>query len=82
MAIEIILHIHNQDPIVAEIEELPQPSDTIIKVANPRYKDGREIHFLDHGVSTVLWPVNQLTFIEVLAGDSEESIIGFVRESA
>lgn len=80
MAIEVILHIHNQDPIVAEIEELPQPDDQIIKVFNPRYKDGRELHFLDHGVTTVIWPISQLTFIEVLPGDTEDSIIGFVRE--
>jgi hypothetical protein len=80
MAIEIILHILNQDPIVAEIEELPQPEDQIIKVSNPRYKDGRELHFLDHGVTTVLWPISQLTFIEVLTGDTEDEIIGFVRE--
>jgi hypothetical protein len=80
MAIEVILHILNQDPIVAEIEELPQPEDQIIKVNNPRYKDGRELHFLDHGVTTVLWPINQLTFIEVMTGDSEDEIIGFVRE--
>lgn len=80
MAIEVILHVLNQDPIMAEIDELPQPDDQIIKVYNPRYKDGRELHFLDHGVSTVLWPISQLTFIEVLPGDKEDNIIGFVRE--
>ena len=80
MAIEVILHILNQDPIVAEIDELPQPTDQIIKVSNPRYKDGRDLHFLDHGVSTVLWPLNQLTFIEIMPGDAEDKIIGFVRE--
>ena len=80
MAIEVILHIHNQDPIVGEIDEMPQPADQIIKVSNLRFRDGRELHFLDHGVTTVLWPVSQLTFIEILPGEGEEEIIGFVRE--
>jgi len=80
MAIEVILHILNQDPIIAELDDLPQPDDQIIKVVNPRYRDGRELHFLDHGVTTVLWPVNQLTFIEILPSEDEEQIIGFVRE--
>jgi len=80
MAIEVILHVLNQDPIIAEIDELPQPNDQLIKVANPRYRDGRDLHFLDHGVTTVYWPVNQLTFIEVRPSEDEEQIIGFVRE--
>ncbi|MEW6405148.1 MAG: hypothetical protein AB1649_25415 [Chloroflexota bacterium] len=80
MALEIILHVINQDPIIAEIEELPQPEDLLIKVFNPRYRDGRELHFLDHGVNTVFWPVNQLTLIEILPSEAEEQIIGFVRE--
>jgi len=80
MALEIILHVMNQDPIIAEIEELPQPDDLMIKVTNPRYRDGRELHFLDHSVNTVIWPVNQLTFIEILPSEAEERIIGLVRE--
>ncbi len=80
MAIEVILHILNQDPIVGEIDEMPKPDDQLIKVSNPRYRDGRELHFLDHGVTTVLWPIVQLTFIEILPSDEDEQIIGFVRE--
>ncbi|MBC8331206.1 MAG: hypothetical protein H8E28_04420 [Anaerolineae bacterium] len=80
MAIEVILHIHNQDPILGEIDEMPHKEDQIIKVSNPRYRDGRELHFLDHGVTTVLWPIAQLTFIEILPGEEAEHIISFVRE--
>jgi len=80
MAIVIILHIQNQDPIVGEMEELPQPDDQLVKISNPRYRDGRDVHFLDHGVTTVLWPISQVSFIEILPSDEEEQIIGFVRE--
>lgn len=80
MAIEVILHIRNSDPILGEIDELPQPDDQLVKVMNPRQRDGRDLHFLEHGVVTVLWPISQLTFIEVLPSAEEEDIIGFVRE--
>lgn len=35
MAITVIIHILNEDPIVGEIEELPSLSDTVLSVQNP-----------------------------------------------
>jgi len=80
MAIEVILHIQNSDPILGEIDELPDPKDTILKVYNPRQKDGKELHYIQNNVVMVYWPIQQLTFIEILPGEEEERIIGFVRE--
>jgi hypothetical protein len=80
MAIEVILHIQNSDPVLGEIDEIPDPKDTILKVSNPRFRDGKDIHYLQTNVVTVLWPIQQLTFIEVLPSEEEESIVGFVRE--
>jgi hypothetical protein len=80
MAIEVILHIQNADPVLGEIDEMPGPRDTHLKVNNPRQRDGKDIHYLQDNVVTVLWPIQQLTFIEILPGQDEERIIGFVRE--
>jgi hypothetical protein len=80
MAIEVILHIHNADPVLGEIDEMPSPQDTYLKVNNPRQRDGKDIHYLQDNVVTVLWPMQQLTFIEILPGQDEERIISFVRE--
>jgi hypothetical protein len=80
MAIEVILHIQNSDPVLGEIDEIPDPKDTILKVSNPRFRDGKDIHYLQANVVTVLWPIQQLTFIEILPSGEEESIVGFVRE--
>jgi hypothetical protein len=59
---------------------MPDPQDTMLKVSNPRQRDGKDIHYLQNNVVTVLWPVSALTFIEILPGEEEEKIIGFVRE--
>ena len=80
MAIEVILHIHNSDPVLGEIDEMPSPNDTILIVTNPRQRDGKDLHFLQTNVVSVLWPIQQITFIEILSSEEEERIVGFVRE--
>jgi len=80
MAIEVIIHFPRADPILGEIESLPDFQDTLIKVSNPRQRDGKDIHYLQDNVDTVLWPTNQITFIEILPSQVDDEIIGFVRE--
>ena len=80
MAIEILLHIHNAEPVLAEVNELPTAQDTMIKVNNPRMRDGKDIHYLATNVVTVYWPVSQVSFIEILQSEEEDRVIGFVRE--
>jgi hypothetical protein len=76
----VILHIHNADPIVGEVEELPSANDTLIVINNPRLRDGKDVHYLADNVVTVYWPIAAINFIEVVTGKEEEEIIGFVRE--
>jgi len=80
MAYSVILHISGETSVAGEIEELPKPTDTIILVINPRQKDGKDLHYLDNNVTKVIWPLNKVSFIEVLENADEEKIIGFVRE--
>ena len=80
MAITIVLHVENEAPIVGEVDELPNHSDRLISVTNPRRRDGKDLHYLDANVVTVFWPVNRINFIEILPSEEEERIIGFVRE--
>ena len=80
MAYSIILHISGEPSIIGEIEDLPKLTDTIIIVSNPRLRDGKDIHYLEQNVVKVIWPMNQITLIEVLESQEEENLIGFVRE--
>ncbi len=80
MPTTIVLHVENEAPIVGEVEEIPNPSDLLIVVNNPRRRDGKDLHYLDSNVVTVMWPVGRINFIEVLPSEEEERIIGFVRE--
>jgi hypothetical protein len=80
MAYTVILHISGEPSIVGEVEDLPKPADTIITVSNPRLRDGKDVHYLEHNVVKVIWPLEKLALIEVLESEEEENLIGFVRE--
>ena len=80
MAYSLILHISGEPSIIGEVEELPKVTDTLIIVSNPRLRDGKDIHYLEQNVVKVIWPMTQISLIEVLESAEEENLIGFVRE--
>jgi hypothetical protein len=80
MAHTVIIHISSEEPIVGELEQLPAANDTVITIHNPRRRDGKDVQNLSNDAITVIWPINQILFMEVMPGEGEERIIGFVRE--
>ena len=80
MPITIQIHVINEDPIVAEVEGLPEAHDTLIIANNPRLRDGKDVRFLLQNVTTLILPVGRIHFIQVLPSSEEEKVIGFVRE--
>ncbi len=80
MPYSVILHISGETSVAGEIEDIPKPTDNMIVVMNPRQKDGKDLHYIDHNVVRVIWPLAKVSFIEILEGTEEEKIIGFVRE--
>jgi len=80
MAYTVVIHITNEDPIVGEIDELPAAADNMLTVHNPRRRDGKDVNYLSNDVVTVIWPISQVSFVEIIPTEGEERIIGFVRE--
>ena len=80
MAYSVILHIAGEPSILGEVDELPKPSDNLIVMSNPRLRDGKDIHYLEHNVVKVMWPIDRIALIEILESEDEERLIGFVRE--
>ncbi len=76
----VIVHINNEDPIVCEMDELPTETSLLVILNNPRRRDGSDVHYLDEGVATVLYPMHRINFIQVLPSAEMEEVIGFVRE--
>ncbi|KAF0112494.1 MAG: hypothetical protein FD147_90 [Chloroflexi bacterium] len=76
----IVLHMLNEDPVQGDVDELPQRNDTLIYVRNPRRRDGKDIPYLEANVTTVVWPMSRISFIEILPGSEDEKIVSFVRD--
>ena len=76
----VLIHINNEDPVLGEVDALPSPTDVTVMVKNPRRRDGKDLHYLEANVSTVIWPMNRINFIEIMPSGEEEEIISFVRE--
>ncbi len=80
MPYTIMIHIANEEPVIAEVEHLPTGSETLITVQSPRMRDGKDLRYLAANVTTVIWPVSRVNFIEVMPSGEEEKVMGFVRE--
>lgn len=80
MPISVIIHLRDTDPVLAEIEDMPSPSDQLLFVSGPRRVDGKDLHYLATGVVHVIFPMDKIAFIEILPREEEDRIVGFVRE--
>ena len=80
MSYSVIIHLSGEDPVLGEVDDLPGGNDTSVLVHNPRRRDGKDVQYLSNNVVAAIWPINQISFIEVMPSESEDKIIGFVRE--
>jgi hypothetical protein len=80
MAYTVLVHIANEEAVLGEMDELPNPDDTAITVTNPRRRDDKDLAYLHETVTTVIWPMHRINFIEILPTREDEDLIGFVRE--
>jgi hypothetical protein len=80
MAHTVIVHIQGEEPVLGEMEEIPTPSDVTIRVDHPRRIDGKDLSYVADNVTTVIWPISRINFIEIMPTREEEEIIGFYRE--
>ncbi|MBI1802752.1 MAG: hypothetical protein HY259_13020 [Chloroflexi bacterium] len=81
MAFTIILHLPNEDPILAEMEDLPKPGDSSVIVTNMRKRDGGRLTYIDGEAEQFILPWHRITFIEVLPSEAERAkVVKFFRE--
>ena len=76
----LLIHLQNEDPVIGEVDELPGPTDQLLFINNPRRKDGKDLHYLEGNVVSIILPVVRITFIELLPSEMEDEIISFVKD--
>jgi hypothetical protein len=77
----VIVHLMNEDPVLAEMERMPEPDDSSILVFYPRRVDGKPVHYLNDDATTVIFPMHRISSIEIMAEErAEEGEVTFYRE--
>ncbi len=81
MAIRALVHLLNEDPVLCDLDEMPDPTHQFIRVRNPSKRDGKRIEVVDERATSLAFPWSRITFIEFFNEEAErESIVGFFRE--
>jgi hypothetical protein len=60
-----VLHINNEQPLVADLFELPAPSDVGLRCTNLRMLNGKRPIFADDIDSVFFFPYLAIRFIEI-----------------
>jgi hypothetical protein len=61
-----VLHINNEQPLVADLFELPSADDQLLRCTNLRTLDGKRPVFADDSASVFYFPYRHLRFVEIL----------------
>jgi len=63
-----VIHINNEQPLLADLFEMPAPSDVSLICTNIRMLDGKKPVFVDHSDSVFIFPYLHIRFLEIMAG--------------
>jgi len=80
MAIRVIVHVIDEEPFVADIEELPAPTATCIQLKNPSSLDQKQVKWTRGPVQLLIFSMARITFIEVPIKDPGIDVEFFVKD--
>ena len=61
----VVLHINNEQPLIADLFELPSPGDLGVRCTNLRTLDGKRPVFIDDSGSVFFFPYLNMRFVEI-----------------
>jgi len=80
MSYTVLIHVMNEDAVIGEMEELPDPNDQFLIVRAPRLRDGREVPYFLAETNQAIYPWHRVHSVEILPKEGEEQIVTFIRE--
>ena len=64
----VVIHIANEQPLLADLYDMPGATDVSLVCTNVRMLDGKKPLFIDHASSAFVFPYLHIRFIEIPAG--------------
>ena len=84
-----VIHISNEQPLLADLYAMPTNADASLVCTNIRSLDGKKPIFIDDAKSVFVFPYLHIRFIEILpgaatgmAGAPEDEVIAIADEAA
>ena len=68
-----VLHIANEQPLLCDLFEMPNPADVALRCTNLRMLDGKRPIFIDDIRSVFVFPYLHIRFVEVSAAAAAEA---------
>ncbi|MBA2381116.1 MAG: hypothetical protein H0V73_03310 [Chloroflexi bacterium] len=65
-----VIHITNEQPLLADLYEMPGTRDVSLICTNVRMLDGKKPLFIDHASSVFVFPYLHIRFIEIVAAEA------------
>ena len=65
-----VIHIANEQPLLADLYEMPTAADVSLVCTNIRMLDGKKPIFVDHSNSVFVFPYATIRFLELMAGSA------------
>jgi hypothetical protein len=69
---DVVVHLHNEQPILADLVAEPTASDTCLICTNLRTMNGKTPIFAERGDSTFVFPLAHIRFVEIRPASVEE----------
>ena len=65
-----VIHIANEQPLLADLYEMPTSADVSLVCTNIRMLDGKKPIFVDHSNSVFVFPYATIRFLEIMAASA------------
>ena len=66
-----VIHVAGEQPLLADLYDMPTNSDVSLVCTNVRMLDGKKPVFVDRSDSVFVFPYLHIRFIEIMAGSVE-----------
>ncbi len=77
MAYTLYIHLISDPPLLLDVDELPTLTDNLVIGRNPRTRDGKDYGNVLPEVTTVMFPMARISFIEIMPTDDEPTLLPF-----
>lgn len=73
MAVQVIVHVVNEEAFVAEMEEMPPQGASFIVIANPRSRENKTLQWAINGAIRFIFPLSRISFIEIMMSEADRA---------